>query len=228
MAAISRIECEYFLHKMRGLVRIDPAVEDFRMDGIGSQSWVVSKLMRDRHRLREIPDAALARFNKVDPELRLPLNPRTTANMLNCYVIDEARRAFDRDSRSRFIDANGTTYQILGECVLWYKQLGDDGLPSNYPTDAALEMMQGSFPFAPHKYLLVVGIQVDATMQKVERVEIQRYTAAGKIQFYIELEKAERRGRVLGMPSAEPAAKSRSRVTIKRGPEQTEIASGEK
>lgn len=198
------------------------------MDRFGSQDWVVSKLTRDRHRLREIPDTALAIFNKIDPALRLPLNARTTANLLNCYVIDEARRAFDGDSRSKFIEANNTTYQVLGECALWYKQLGDDGLPSNYPTDAALEMMQGAFAFAPQKFLLVVGIEVDATMQKIERVEIQRYTAAGKMQFYIELEKVGSRARVLGMPSDAVASKPKSRVTIKRGPEQTEIASGEK
>jgi hypothetical protein len=196
------------------------------MAGFGSQDWVVSKLMRDRRRLREIPDAALARFNRIEPELRLPMNARTIANVLNCYVIDEARRAFDGDSRSRFIDANNTTYQILGECALWYKQLGEDGLPSNYPTDAALEMMQGSFAFAPQKFLLVVGIEVDATMRKIERVEIQRYSAAGKMQFYIELEKVESRPRVLNMPSTDQVARARSRVTIKRGPEQTEIASG--
>ncbi len=146
---------------------------------------------------------------------------------MNSFVIDEARKAFDGHGGSKFLEANGTTYHLLNECVLWYKQLGTDGLPSNYPTDTAQVLMQGSFPFLPKRFLLVVGFRLDEAMQKVKRVEIQRFNGIGEMQFYIELEKTVSPARVITMPHGVPAAKAKSRVTIKRGPEHKELISGD-
>jgi hypothetical protein len=149
------------------------------------------------------------------------------ANVINSYVLDEARRAFEGHGDSRFLDANGTTYHLLEGCALWYKQLTSDGLPSNYPTDTALEMMQGSFPFAPKNLLLVVGFRFNETMQNVEKVEIQRFNSLGQMQFYIELEKVVEPARVITMPPGQIPAKPKTRVAIKLGPEQKQLVIGE-
>jgi hypothetical protein len=90
---------------------------------------------------------------------------------------------------SEFFDTNGTTYHLFNECVLCYKQLGEDGFPSNYPTETANEMMQGSFAFAPKRPVLVLGFKVDQTLHSIQRVMIQRFNSIGKLRFYIELEK---------------------------------------
>lgn len=192
----------------------------------GSQDWVVSKLQRCKTLLREVPEIALETFNTMDAALRLPLDARATASVLNSYVIDAARKVFDGESNSRFLCTNGTTYHLLNGCVLWYKQLGSDGLPSNYQTDTAQLLMQGTFPFLEKRVLLVVGFRFDAAMQQVDRVEIQRFRG-DSMQFFIELEKVVSKTKVIAMPSGQPQAKPKSRVTIKRGPEQTEIASGD-
>jgi hypothetical protein len=103
----------------------------------GSQDWAVSKIRNVRHLLWDIPEAALTTYNTIPPALRLPWNARITANVLNGYVIDEARRRFDGVRGSEFLNTNGTTYHLFNGCVLWYKQLGEDGFPSNYPTETA-------------------------------------------------------------------------------------------
>ena len=189
----------------------------------GSQDWVISKLRSNRSRFWEIPEQALRTFNSIDPLLRLPLNARTVANNINCYVLEEARKAFAEVGGSCFEDRNGTTYHYLNGCALWYKQLGDDGLPSNYPTETAKELMQGSFPWAPKKLLLVIGFELDATLQRVMRVEIQRYNSLNKLQFNIQLEKIDS-ARLLTMPGT--AQTTRTKITIKRSAEQIEFTTG--
>jgi hypothetical protein len=99
-------------------------------------------------------------------------------------------------------------------------------LPSNYQTDTAQLLMQGEFPFVEKRVLLVVGFRIDSAMQQVERVEIQRFRG-NTMQFYIELEKVARKSKVVTMPSDLTATKAKTRVTIKRGPEQEEMASGD-
>jgi hypothetical protein len=192
---------------------------------VGSQDWVISKLKGSRSKFWDIPEQALKTYNSIDPVLRLPLNARAVANNLNCYVLDEAKKAFEGMSNSRFEEKNGTTYHHLNDCALWYKQLGDDGLPSNYPTETAKELMQGAFPWAPKKVLLVVGFEFDEMLQRLERVEIQRFNSANKIQFHITLEKVVP-ARVLAMPS-KTATPTRTKVAIRRSPEQDELKVGE-
>ena len=198
------------------------------MAEIGSQDWVVSKIRGVRELLWDVPAAALATYGKIDPALRLPWNPRTVANVLNSYVLDEARRQFAGVKNSRFFDANGTSYHLLNGCALWYKQLGVDGFPSNYPTDLALEMMQGRFSFMPQRILLVVGFQVDDAMQAIKSVVIQRFHSVRQLKFYIELEKVTAKSRVIEMPSHSTVATgTKTRIRIKRGPEQKELIVGE-
>jgi hypothetical protein len=194
---------------------------------VGSQDWVVSKLRGSKDLLWKIPVAALATYNSIEPSLRLPLNTRAIASALNCYVLDEARRLFDGVRNSKFIETNGTTYHLLDGCVLWYKQLGPDGMPSNYPTETADSMMQGNFPFMPQRVLLVVGFQLDATLQGIKSVVIQRFNAARRLQFYIELEQVLAKPRVLKMPTIAATVKAKTRVKIKRGPEQKELLAQE-
>lgn len=198
------------------------------MSLFGSQDWVISKLSGVRHLLWDIPEAALATYNSIPPALRLPWNARITANVLNGYVIDEAQRRFDGIRGSEFMPANGTTYHLLNGCVLWYKQLGDDGFPSNYPTETAEDLMQGNFPFAPKRPILVLGFKVDEAIQSIQRVLIQRFYSTGKLRFYIELEKLTSKSRVVEMPSqATDALGTRTRIRIKRGPEQKELLAQE-
>jgi hypothetical protein len=198
------------------------------MAEIGSQDWAISKIRNVRHLLWEIPEAAIATYNRIAPALRLPWNPRVTANVLNSYVIEEARRLFGSSRNSEFWEANGTTYHLFNGCVLWYKQLGEDGHPSNYPTETAIEMMQGTFPFAPKRPILVLGFRVDEAMQSIKRVMIQRFNSIGELKFYIELEKLPLKPRVIEMPSqSTDALETRTRIRIKRGPEQKELMAQE-
>ena len=195
---------------------------------IGSQDWTISKIRNVRHLLWDIPEAALATYNRMPGAFRRPFNSRATANALNCYVIDEARRRFEGVRSSEFFPANGTTYHLFNGCVIWYKQLGDDGLPSNYPTETAVEIMQGSFPFAPKRPVLVLGFSVDGAVQAIKQVMIQRYSSIGNLKFYIELEKMTSKSRVVEMPSQiTDAIGTRTRVRIKRGPEQKELRAQE-
>ena len=85
--------------------------------------------------------------------------------------------------------------------------------------------MQGAFPWAPKKVLLVVGFEFDEMLQRLERVEIQRFNGANKIQFHIALEKVVP-ARVLAMPS-KTATPTRTKVAIRRSPEQEELKVGE-
>lgn len=198
------------------------------MPEIGSQDWTVLKLRSVRDILWEIPEAALAAYNAIPPIHRLPWNPRITANVLNGYVIDEARRRFEGVRGSDFFDKNGTTYHLYNGCVLWYKQLGSDGFPSNYPTETALEMMQGCFKFAPKRPILVLGFEVDAALQSLSRVLVQRFYSSGRLRFYIELEKVTSQSRVIEMPShTTEALRTRTLIRIKRGPEQRELLENE-
>ena len=190
----------------------------------GSQDWVISKLKANRAKFWDIPEQALKTYNSIDPILRLPLNPRAVANNLNCYVLDEAKRLFDGMSNSRFEERNGTVFHHLNECTLWYKQLGDDGLPSNYPTETAKELMQGLFPWAPRSLLLIVGFKVDQTIQRLEYVEIQRFSSTNTLQFHITLEKVTT-SRVLTMPGKQTSP-SRTKIAIRRSPEQEELRVG--
>ena len=191
----------------------------------GSQDWVISKLKASRAKLWDIPERALQIYNSIDPVLRLPLNARAVANNLNYYVLDEAKRLFDGVGNSKFEERNGTVFHHLNGCTLWYKQLGDDGLPSNYPTETAKELMQGSFPWAPKSFLLIVGFKVDQTVQRLEYVEIQRFSAANTLQFHITLEKVTTT-RLLTMPGKQ-APPSRTKIAIRRSPEQEELRVGE-
>ena len=198
------------------------------MAEIGSQDWTITKLRGIREHLWEIPEAALATYNAIPPIHRLPWNPRVTANVLNSYVIDEARRRFDGVRNSDFFEKNGTTYHLYNGCVLWYKQLGSDGMPSNYPTETALEMMQGSFPYAPTRPILVLGFEVDEAIQALRRVVVQRFYSSGRLRYYIELEKVTAQSRVIEMPShTTEALRTRTRIRIKRGPEQRELLENE-
>jgi hypothetical protein len=198
------------------------------MTEIGSQDWAVSKLRGVSHLLWEIPEAALAAYNAIPPIHRLPWNPRIIANVLNGYVIDEARRRFEGTRNSDFFDKNGTTYHLFNGCVLWYKQLGSDGFPSNYPTETALEMMQGCFPYAPMRPILVLGFEVDEAIQTLKRVVVQRFYSSGRLRYYIELEKVIARSRVIEMPSQiTEALTTRTRIRIQRGPKQRELLENE-
>jgi hypothetical protein len=196
----------------------------------GSQDWVISKISKVRHLFWDVPEAALARFNQIDPLTRLTFPSRTSANVINSLMIDEARKQFAGVSGSRFLDTNQTTYHLLNGCAFWYKQLGSDGLPSNYPTDLAKELMSGTFDFAPQQLLLVLGFRFDATFQRLALVEMQRYESTRFCKFYIELEKvAPKKTQIIEMPSsqASDAIATRTRVRIKRGPEQTELRAQE-
>src|ERR1700731_2213763 len=93
----------------------------------GSQNWAISKLGKYRDLFWGISEDALKRLNGLPPSERLPWNQRVFADVLNSYVIDAARRAFEGKPNSRFVEENNTTYHLLNGCALWYKKLGTDG-----------------------------------------------------------------------------------------------------
>ena len=193
-----------------------------------SQDWAVSKISKVRHLLWEIPEAALATYNRIPHAFRVPFTPRAVADVINSYVLDEAKRRFDGVRGSEFFPKNGTTYHLFQGSVIWYKQLGEDGLPSNYPTETAQEMMQGCFPFAPLRPILVLGFKADETMQSIKSVMIQRFNSVCKLKYYIELEKVTTKSRVVEMPSqTNEHLTTRTRIKIKRGPEQNELLAQE-
>jgi hypothetical protein len=198
------------------------------MADIGSQDWVVSKIGKVRHLFWDVVESAMSRLQRIPAEERSEFNPRTMANVLNCLILAEARTAFASQHGSVFDDRNGTTYHHFNGCVFWYKQLDNDGFPSNYPTDTALELMQGNFPFMPQKVLLVVGFQLDSIAQTVQTVVIHRYSSAGKLKFYITLEKIQTKTRVVEMPTrSSDIVKTKTRIRILRGPEQRDLKAQE-
>jgi hypothetical protein len=197
------------------------------MPEFGSQDWVISKIRGARHHFWDVMGSALERYQRIPATERIVFNSRTIANVLNCLVLEEARIAFAAQRGSDFDERNGTTYHFFNGCVFWYKQLDDEGFPSNYPTETALELMQGRFPFMPQRVLLVVGFQLDPTMQSVKTVVIQRYSSAGRLKFYITLEKLPAK-RVIEMPlRTDEIARTRTRIRIKRGPEQQDLKAQE-
>lgn len=199
------------------------------MPPFDSQDWAISKIRSVRHLLWDVPEAALKNYNAIPHAFRVPWTPRATADVLNSYVLDEAKRRFEGVRGSDFFPKNGTTYQTFRGAVFWYKQLGVDGLPSNYPTPTAEEMMQGTFPFARQKPLLVLGFKVDETMQNIKSVVIQRFNSLGKLRYFIELEKvATAKARVYQMSSqSNDGVATRTGIKIRRGPEQNELLAQE-
>jgi hypothetical protein len=190
------------------------------MAAFGSQEWVAAKLKGSMHSFWDIPETALLKYNSIDPADRLPWNARTIANVINSYMINEAQNVF---GSAQFLKEHGTTYQVMSDCALWYKQLNSSGLPSNYPTPTALDLMQGSFPFAPQLLLLVVGFRFDHSMQKVERVELQRFNNVGRMKYWIGIEKVT--ADVISIAPDQPRRKTR--VAVRFGPDQSEIAVGD-
>jgi hypothetical protein len=203
---------------------------DLQMTEFGSQDWVISKITKVRHNFWNGVENAVARSRRLPASESITFNPRTWACVLNCLVLDEMQAAFDGVRGSGFDKRNGTVYHHFGDCVFWYKQLDDEGFPSNYPTETALELMQGRFMFMPKQILLVVGFQLDPVTHAVKSVEIQRYSSNRTVQFYIRLEKIEAKSRVVQMPQhtgdsakTDQLVTTKTRIRIKRGPEQKDL-----
>jgi len=88
--------------------------------------------------------------------------------------------------------------------------------------------MQGCFPYAPMRPILVLGFEVDEAIQTLKRVVVQRFYSSGRLRYYIELEKVIARSRVIEMPSqTTEALTTRTRIRIKRGPKQRELLENE-
>lgn len=156
----------------------------------------------------------------------MAFNGRCTADVLNSFIIDEVKTAFDGVKDSSFITGNNTTYHRLNGCVLWYKQLGEDGLPSNYPTLSANQMLQGQFDFMPAELLVVVGFQLDAIKRKLPRIEIIRFGPGRRIEFVIEVLQVAG-PQVMPMPTAPAVPRPRRvKVALKNGFEQKAFGSG--
>ena len=199
------------------------------MAEFGSQDWVISKITKVRQNFWNGVENSVVRSRRIPADVSTTFNARTWACVFNSLVLDEMQSAFDGVRGSDFDKRNGTVYHHFGDCVFWYKQLDEDGFPSNYPTETAIELMQGRFMFMPKQVLLVVGFQLDPVTHAVKSVEIQRYSVNRTVLFYIKLEKVEVKSRVVQMPQAGGAAptneivKTKTRIRIKRGPEQKDL-----
>ena len=188
----------------------------------GSQDWLISKIGRYKAELYRVAETAVARHSALPTVVLLDYTPNAHASSLNSFVIAEAKKAFEGVKGSVFIKKNGTTYHQVAKCWIWYKQLGDDDEPSNYPTDTALSMEQGDLPFPGQEshFLVVLGFGLDPTGQKLRTVRLLRRCANRHNNYYIELEQVQATGsKVVAMPQAAPEPKL-PRVVLRRGPEQ--------
>ncbi len=147
--------------------------------------------------------------------------------MLNAFVIAEAREQFDGVRNSDFIERNNTTYHQLNGCILWYKQLGADHLPSNIPTLSVEQMMQGQFDFMPEDLLVVLGFELDTLKKKLKKVEIMRFGPGRRLEFVIEIAQVPAETRVVEMPGQPVSPRvRRTKVAIRNGFEQKAFGTG--
>ncbi len=197
------------------------------MTAFGSQDWAFQRLAPHKARLWSVIAAATKRFNRLDPDDLLTFNGRCAADVLNAFIIAEARLQFEGVKTSLFIDRNNTTFHSLNGCVLWYKQLGADDLPSNIPTPTAEELMQGHFSFVPNELLLVVGFKLDSLKKKVQSVEMMRFGVGRRVEFLIAITEVSTQERVITMPNKlEPQrTRRRTRIEIRNGFEQKAFGS---
>ncbi len=194
------------------------------MARFGTQDWTHRQLNAHKDRLWRVLNKATAMYNSLPPEFLLAFNGRCAADVMNSLVIATAQKEFDGVAESDFWLGNNTTYHVIKDCVLWYKQLNEDHLPSNYPTPAAREMMQGRFDFMPDRILLVLGFELDPFKKRITRVEIQRFGHGQQLQFVIEITKSAAPISVMPATTA-TAAKTRVRrkVVLRKGFEQKQI-----
>jgi hypothetical protein len=172
-------------------------------------------------------NAGIVRLNRLNAEDLMVFNGRCAADVLNAFVIAEARTEFESIQGSQFIEKNNTTYHSLNGCVLWYKQLGEDHLPSNIPTMTVDQMMQGQFEFMPDQLLMVVGFELDAVKQKLKTVELMRFGPGKRLEFVIEIAKVQVAPRVVRMPDAtKPMQARRTKIELRNGFEQKSFGSG--
>ncbi len=196
------------------------------MARLGTQDWAHSQLSPHKDRIWRVMKKGVSRFNRLSPEDRLAFNGRCSADVLNSFVIDEAKGDFDGVKGSDFFEKNNTTYHSLNGCVLWYKQLGDNRLPSNIPTMTAEQMMQGQFDFMPDQLLLVVGFELDEMKQKLKSVELMRFGPAKRLEFVIVLAEVPVQTPVIMPKTAKTAAHRRTKIEIRNGFEQKAFGSG--
>ncbi len=195
---------------------------------LGMQDWTRSRISPHKARLWRSLNAGVSRFNRLSADDRLALGGRCQADLVNAFILAEARKEFDGVKGSEFVDRNNTTYHSLNGCVLWYKQLNEDRMPSNIPTLSADQMMQGQFDFMPNKLLMVVGFELDTFKSKLKSVDLMRFGPGRRVEFVIELAEVEVQPRVVQMPpKGQPAtAPRRTRIALRNGFEQKAFVSG--
>jgi hypothetical protein len=196
------------------------------MAQIGTQDWTRTRLSPHKARIWRCLKSGISRYNRLSPDDRLAFGGRCQSDVLNAFVIFEARKEFDGVKDSEFVDRNNTTYHSLNGCVLWYKQLNEDRRPSNIPTLAIDQMMQGQFDFMPNKLLMVVGFELDAFKSQLKSVDLMRFGPGHRIEFIIELTEVEVQPRVMQMvPKGEPAVPRRTKIALRNGFEQKALVS---
>jgi hypothetical protein len=197
------------------------------MASIGTQNWAKDRISPHKERLWRVLKSGVARLNRMSADDRLMFNGRCAADVLNAFVIGEARDEFESVRGSTFIEKNNTTYHALNGCILWYKQLGEDHLPSNLPTMTIDQMMQGQFDFMPNQLLMVVGFELDEMKRGLKTVELMRFGPGRRLEFVIEIAKVQVVPRVVRMPNtAKPAAVRRTKIELRNGFEQKAFGSG--
>lgn len=196
------------------------------MEPLGTQDWTRRQISPHKTRIWRGLKAGVSRLNRLNADDRLVFNGRCAADVLNTFVIAEAQQEFDGVKGSEFIEKNNTTYHSLNGCVLWYKQLGEDHLPSNIPTLTADQMMQALFDFMPQQLLIVVGFELDATKRKIKSIELMRFGAGKRLEFVIEIAEVEVAAPLVMPKTARPAATRRTKIEIRNGFEQKAFGSG--
>lgn len=159
---------------------------------------------------------------------------RTRANILYDLMIAQARKEFLGVKGTQIIDApmGVTLIEIDGKILIRCKKLDEDGLPSNYPTERAIDYDNGDnlpgIPLSPQR--LTLGYRLSRLQTALRDVLVSNHLA-GRLLYDIILDAPDDNIIVLGKsgngtpPTSGAAETPRRRVRIRGSEEQTEIGS---
>lgn len=126
-----------------------------------AEDWLMPSLQFGLDRMAELP-----------PNLRVPLGKRELAAMLNCYVVDDAKKHVDLVSGVRLHEDHGfPTFVVEGKASLRIKKINNEGKPSNYPTKQQREVQyQMELPGIGPATWVTFGYRLDELWREIKQV----------------------------------------------------------
>ena len=196
-----------------------------------SRDQVITVIEPHSEQLYRVGSEPFARYIQEYPNLALH-SPRTRANIVWDLMIDQVQREFRGVRNTEIImRPSGIVLLAIADKVCFRcKKLDEDGLPSNYPTSAALSWDRDEdLPGIPSALeRLSLGYKLNNLQTAVRAVQITS-TFYGRYQYGITLEEPseglllmDNRGRDSGGGAAS-AARNQRRVFIRPTEEQTEM-----